>query len=74
MSEHDWTQEKDVRRIAREEIASLAGMMLSRLQHEAPTRSIERNLTVELLMGLWGEALSDFSGRTGGGQEPGQGS
>lgn len=49
-----------VRSIAREEIASLSGMMLRRLQDMGPTRSPERNMAVELLSELFGEALRDF--------------
>lgn len=49
-----------VRGIAREEIASLSGMMLRRLQDMGPTRSPERNMAVEILSELFGEALHDF--------------
>lgn len=59
---------EEVRRIAREEIASLSGMMLRRLQDMGPTRSPERNMAVEILSELFGEALRDF-GATG--DEPG---
>lgn len=50
------------REIAREEIASLAGMMLRRLQDMGPTRSIERNMAIEILSELFGEVLRDFGG------------
>ena len=58
-----------IREIAREEIASLAGMMLRRLQDEGPTRSFERNFAVEIQTKLWGEALRDFGGTV---EEPGE--
>lgn len=51
------------RRVAREEIASLSGMMLRRLQDMEPPE-----MAVEVLSELFGEALRDF-GATGG--EPG---
>lgn len=51
---------------AREEIASLAGLVLRRLQ----------NVGLEGLPGdlreIFGEALADFSGHTGSGEEPGE--
>ena len=50
-----------IRQIAREEIASLSGMILRRLQDMGPTRSNERNMAVEILSELFGEALHDFS-------------
>jgi len=49
-----------VREIVREEIASLSGMMLRRLQDMGPTRSFERNMAVEILTQMWGEALRDY--------------
>ncbi len=49
------------RHIAREEIASLSGMILRRLQDMGPTRSNERNMAVKILAELFGEALADFS-------------
>lgn len=52
------------RRVAREEIASLSGMMLRRLQDMEPSPE----MAVEVLSELFGEALRDF-GATGG--EPG---
>ena len=55
-----------VRAIAREEIASLAGLVLRRLQEEHPTRSFERNMAddavVARLNGIFGEVLADFGG------------
>jgi hypothetical protein len=51
-----------VRQIAREEIASMAGLMLRRLQDTGPTRSPERNMQVEILSELFGEVLRDFGG------------
>ena len=50
------------RKVAREEIASLAGLTLRRLQDMGPTRSMERNMQVEILAELWGEVLRDFGG------------
>lgn len=52
--------EDRAREIAREEIASFAGMMLRRLQDMGPTRSMERNMQVEILNELFGEVLRDF--------------
>lgn len=52
--------DEHIRKIAREEIASLSGMMLRRLQDMGPTRSMERNMAVEILSELFGEALKDF--------------
>lgn len=68
----DRTEIEDIaREAAREEIASLSGMMLRRLQDMGPTRSPERNMAVEILSELFGEALADFSGHSGGGSAPG---
>lgn len=64
-------QDEHIREIAREEIASLSGMILRRLQDMGPTRSFERNMAVEILSELFGEALADFSGQTGDSSEPG---
>lgn len=50
------------REVAREEIASFSGMVLGRLSHMGPTRSPDRNMVVETLSQLFGEALKDFSG------------
>lgn len=61
--------EASLRRIAREEIASLAGLMLRRLQDMGPTRSPERNMAVEISTELWGEVLRDFGGTD---TEPGE--
>lgn len=49
-----------MREIAREEIASMAGMVLRRLQDMGPTRSPDRNMAVELASEVWGEVLRDF--------------
>lgn len=49
-----------IREIAREEIVSLAGFMLRRLQDYGLTRSNERNRAIQILNELWGEALRDF--------------
>ena len=51
---------EEVREIARQEIASFSGMMLRRLQDMGPTLSFERNMAVEILSELFGEALRDF--------------
>lgn len=53
-------EEAQVREIVREEIASFSGLMLRRLQDMGPTRSPERNMAVEILNELFGEALNDF--------------
>ena len=62
------------RAIAREEIASLAGMVLARTKERNPTRLNEHNIAedvvMETLAAIFGEALADFSGHTGG-EEPG---
>lgn len=50
-----------IRAIAREEVASLSGFMLRRLQDRGLTRSPEHNFAVQILNELWGEALRDFS-------------
>ncbi len=49
------------REVAREEIASLMGFMLRRLQDHGLTRSPDRNMAVSILNELFGEALRDFS-------------
>lgn len=63
-----------VRQIAREEIASLAALVLRRTQDEELTRSFDRNITDTQIRGklaeIFGEALADFSGHTKG-EEPG---
>lgn len=55
------TLEEQMRAISREEIASLMGFMLRRLQDRGLTRSPDRNMAVEVLNELLGEALRDFS-------------
>ena len=69
-----------IREIAREEIASLCGLVLRRSQETDLTRSIERNVAHDVvddtLAEIFGEALADFSGRTKGdapGSGPGSG-
>lgn len=65
-----------IRRVVRTEIASLAGLGLRRSQDPNYSRDPDRNLAMEVvreeLAVFWGEALSDFSGHTGGGQAPGE--
>ena len=63
-----------MRQIARQEIASMAGLVLRRAQEEQLTRLEERNIAEETvnakLRAIFGEVLSDFSGHTKG-EEPG---
>ena len=71
-----WEQmETRAREIAREEIASLAGLVLRRAQEEHPTRSFERNMADEAfqdrMTSIFGEVLADFSGHTDNGESPG---
>jgi hypothetical protein len=60
--------EDDVRKIVREEIASLAGLALRRTQDRNFTRSGERNIAMEVAneeaAQFWGEVLSEY-GRPG---------
>jgi hypothetical protein len=67
--------EAGVREIARQEIASLCGLVLSRTSEEHFTRSIDRNtaedVVADRLSAIFGEALADFSGHTGSGAAPG---
>lgn len=62
-------------KVAREQIASLAALVLRRAQEENLTRLEERNIAEDVvndkLASIFGEALSDFSGHTGSGSEPG---
>jgi hypothetical protein len=60
--ETDLATVRQAREIARAEVASLCGLVLRRLQDEGPTRSFERNATVDILESLFGEALHDFGG------------
>jgi hypothetical protein len=64
------------RRVAREEIASLAGLVLRRLQDDRPTRSFERNAAEDVLddhlSRIFGEVLADFGGHTMPGHAPGE--
>ena len=62
------------RQIAREEIASLSGLVLRRLQdHVQLTRSLERNMAMEEIQetfnAIFGEVLRDFSATE---EEPGE--
>jgi hypothetical protein len=67
--------EAQVREIARQEIASLAGLALRRSQEMSFTRSPDRNMAIEAVheeaAKFWGEVLADFSGHTGSGETPG---
>jgi len=64
--------ESVVRPIARQEVASLCGLVLRRLQDEHPTRSAEHNVAVDAvhaeLSRIFGELLAEFGG---GGAGPG---
>ncbi len=64
-----------MRQVAREEIASLAALVLRRTSEEHFTRSPERNtaedVVADRLAAIFGEVLSDFSGHTGG-EQPGK--
>lgn len=57
--------EAEIRLIAREEIASLAGLVVRRTQDLTFTRSPEHNIGDEAardaLAGIFGEALNDFT-------------
>ena len=70
MDVHD---QKHAREIAREEIASLCGLVLRRVQDEHPSRSIERNAAEDVVHGelarIFGELLRDFGGSD---DEPGE--
>ena len=75
-------QENEVREIAREvarqEISSLAGLILSRTSMDDAhlSRSIERNAADDEvrrhLAEIFGEALADFSGHSSAGHSPGE--
>lgn len=56
--------EDEVRAIVREEIASLAGLAMRRLQDEHFTRSFERNMATdaakEVAGHLWAEVLAEY--------------
>lgn len=58
--------EDEVREIVRQEIASLAGLAMRRLQDEHFTRSMERNLATDaaqqVVGHLWGEVLAEYGG------------
>jgi len=76
----DWSTEVTdsikalARAAAREEVASLAGLVLRRTQVQDLTRVPEHNIAEEVvnskLASIFAEALSDFSGHTQG-DEPG---
>lgn len=59
--------QSEVRRIAREEVASLAGLVLRRLQ-EREALSASGEVTAAALSAIFGEALRDFGGTI---EEPG---
>ncbi len=60
----DGLTEAEVRAIAKDEIASLAGKALRRTQDEAFTRSFTRNEATDaaqaVLAHFWGEVLSEY--------------
>lgn len=68
-SEYDAAKvaELRAREIAREAVASLCGLVLRRLQDDAPSRSSERNtmedVLDERLSVIFGEALQQFSAK-----------
>lgn len=68
----DQEGEEAIRAIAREEVASLAGLVLRRLQDDRLTRSPQRNQVEdqidETLSAIFGEALRDFGASS---SEPG---
>lgn len=53
--------EERVREIARDEIASQAGLVLRRLQDMSPWRAPWRNQMVSMMNEIYGEVLRDFS-------------
>ena len=59
--------DKRAREIAREEIASLVGLVFRRLGELDPGSVDKHDLT-----GIWAEALADFGGRSDDGQAPGK--
>ena len=60
----EFDMEPLMRQIVREEISSLCGLMLNRLSNSGQPGAA-------LMRSAWGEALADFSGHTGEGEEPG---
>lgn len=60
------------REVAREEVASLAGLILRRLQ-DVRDEDLADDLPdyYPVFRSIWGEVLADFSGHTGSGEEPG---
>jgi hypothetical protein len=60
----DPASEKEVRAIARDEIAKLAGLALRRTQDQDFTRSSERNMMTEVAnreaAQFWGEVLAEY--------------
>lgn len=61
-------EEPVARRIAREEVASLCGLALRRLQ-DLPFTATTPSLAVSELTSIFGEALRDFGGTS---EEPGE--
>lgn len=61
---NDGLSEERVREIVRDEIASLAGLAMRRLQDEHFTRSFERNAATDAAKQvaghLWGEVLAEY--------------
>ena len=59
--------EAEVRAIVHQEIASLAGLALRRLQDENFTRSIEGNIAAmkakDVIGHFWGEVLSEYGNK-----------
>lgn len=75
----EWREDMyDIARgVAREEVASLCGLVLRRLQDVTPEGlpndpDPDLMVTVGELRSMFGEALADFSGHTGSGEEPGE--
>lgn len=61
--------ERVAQQIARQEIASLCGLILKRLGNR--DIAFQHEESHQLLRSIFGEALADFSGHTGSGGEPG---
>lgn len=72
----DNEQAEEVRKIVRQEIASLSGLVMRRAQEADYVRDPDRNLAIDVVNGrlasIFGEALADFSGHTGEEEEPGE--
>lgn len=73
-----WADMHEIARgVAREEVASFAGLILRRLQDVTPEGlpndpDPDLMVTVGELRSIFGEVLADFSGHTGSGEEPGE--